>query len=390
MFQFILLNFFFQATVAVVSPYTQILLRNKGYSHSLVGVIVALSQVACVFAPLLLSAIVDKTRKTRLMFVVLMVLCVLFFVPAALSKSIPLTIVAFLLSMGMFHSIHPISDGYQNRILDGDARRYGIARAAGTMGYVLALVMFGLLNYPDETNNRSICACFAIMALLFIIVVFFIPKDLPPQKEERDEAKTATGKRVFSRRFYLMMLVLGISRVAHAVPDKLLSSYMVEVLGLGGDFALFVSLGAFSEFVMMIIGGYLLQKNKTTPYILILLSAVALAVRLAIYRIFPSVTGLVFAQLLHSMTFGAFHIGTTKFIAQNVDKEHYSLAMSFYWAIATSLPNMLGTLFGGFVIDNLGYPNLFVIYMVFPIAAVIIALCFRKTLDVHGSKVRPL
>ena len=64
--------------------------------------------------------------------------------------------------------------------------------------------------------------------------------------------------------------------------------------------------------------------------------------------------------------------------------------MSFYWAIATSLPNMLGTLFGGFVIDNLGYPNLFVIYMVFPIAAVIIALCFRKTLDVHGSKVRPL
>ena len=100
-FRFILLNFFFQATVAAVSPYTQILLRNKGYSYSLTGVITASSQVACVFLPILLSAVADKTRKTRLMFVVLMVFSVLLFVPAALSDSIPLTILVFLLSMGL-------------------------------------------------------------------------------------------------------------------------------------------------------------------------------------------------------------------------------------------------------------------------------------------------
>lgn len=387
MFQFILLNFFFQATVAVVSPYTQILLRNKGYSYSLIGVIVALSQVACILSPILLSIIADKTRKTRLMFVLLMVLSLQLFIPAALSASIPLTIITFILSMGLFHCINPVSDGYQNRVLNGDTKRYGSARAAGTMGYVIALVLFGILNFPDETNNRSICICFAIMALLFLLVVFFIPKDLPPQKQqEGEEIKELSKKGMFSRRFYLMMLVIGFTRVAHSVPDKLLSSYMVENLGLGGDFTLFVALGAFAEFVMMVVGGYLLQKKKTTPYILILLSAIALAVRLAIYRFFPSVTGLIFAQLLHSMTFGALHIGITKFIAQDVEKDHYSLAMSFYWAIATNLPNMLGTLFGGFVIDNLGYPRLFVIYMIFPIIATVIALCSRKTLDINYSK----
>ena len=382
MFRFILLNFFFQTTVAVVSPYTQILFRNKGYSYTLIGVIVACSQIACVFTPLLFSAVADKTRKTRLMFVALMILSVLTFIPAALSKSVAVTIIAFLVSMGLFHSIHPISDGYQNRILEGDARRYSIARSAGTMGYVVALALFGLLNYPDETDNRSICICFAAVSLLFLLTVFFIPKDQSAQKEEQVSVGMPLPKKaIFSKKFYLMLVVIGLTRIAHTVPDKLLSSYMVEVLDLGGDFALFVSLGALSEFVMMLVGGYLLQKGKTTPYMLILLSAVALAIRLVIYRVFPSVAGLVVAQLLHSMTFGAFHIGATKFIAQNVDKNHYSLAMSFYWAIAINLPSMIGSLFGGFVIDNLGYPNLFVVNLVFPIVAIILALCWRRTLD---------
>ncbi len=344
----------------------------------------ALSQLACMLIPLPFSALADKTRKTRLMMVVLMVLCVLLFVPAALSKSIPITMVSFLLSMGIFHSIHPISDGYQNRILDGDAGRYGKARAAGTMGYVVTLALFGLLNYPDETDNRSICICFALLALIYMFVVLFIPKDLPPEQDEQERGeKPVSTKSVFSGRFYLMMLILAISRIGHAVPDKLLSSYMVEVLDLGGDFSLYVALGALSEFAMMIISGNLLQKKKTTPYVLILLSFIGLAVRLAIYRLFPSVTGLVFAQLLHSLTFGAFHIGATKFIAQNVDRKHYSLAMSFYWAIATSLPSMIGTLFGGFIIDNLGYPNLFVINLAFPIASIVLSLGFRKKLDVQ-------
>ena len=358
------------------------MMRNKGYSHSLVGVVIACSQVACIFIPLLFSAIADKTRKTRLMIVVLMIMCVLLFVPAALSGSVAVTIVTFLLSMGLFHSIHPITDGYQNRVLDGDAGRYSIARSAGTLGYVVALLLFGILNFPDETNNRSILICFASVAFLFLMTVFLIPRDQSVQKAEQDgDAGPTLKKAVFSKRFYLMLIVIGLSRIAHAVPEKLLSSYMVEVLGLGGDFALFVSLGAFSEFVMMLVGGYLLKKGKTTPYVLILLSSVALAVRLAIYRLFPTVAGLVVGQLLHSLTFGSFHIGATRFIAQNVEKDHYSLAMSLYWAVGTNLPSMLGTLLGGFVIDNLGYPNLFVVNLVFPIVSIVLALCWRRDLE---------
>ena len=377
MFRFILLNFSFQVIVAVIAPYVQILLRNKGYSHSMVGLVVAIGQLGSIILPLLISGVSDKTRRTKLIFLILALICAVVFVPTALSPSVAITAISLFIVSGMYLSISPLIDGYQNRLLNGDAEKYGIARSAGTMGYVLALVLFSLIKFPNESDNRSIALCLAIVTAVFMAVVLIIPNDLPPEKESR-KRKSISG--LFSKRFYLIMLVIGLSRLAHAVPDRLLSSYMVEVLGLGGNFALFVSLGALSEFVMMNIGGILLEKKKTTTYTLIVLGSFALAVRLLIYRFFPSVLGLVFAQLLHSMTFGSFHIAATQFIAHDVQKEHYSVAMSFYWAIATNLPQMLGSLAGGVVIDKFGYNILFSSFSLFPIIATVLALSCKGIL----------
>lgn len=366
----------------MIAPYTQILLRNKGYSHSMVGLVVAIGQLGSIIIPLLISGVSDKTRRTKLLFLILAVICAVVFVPTALSPSILITAISLFIVSGMYLSISPLLDAYQSRLLNGDAQKYGIARSAGTMGYVLALVLFSLIGFPDESNNGSIALCLAFATALFMAVVLIIPNDLPPEGEVR---KHRSVRGLFSKRFYLMMVVIGLSRLAHAVPDRLLSSYMVEVLGLGGNFALFVSLGALSEFVMMNVGGILLEKKRTTPYTLIMLGSLALAVRLLVYRFFPSVPGLVFAQLLHSMTFGSFHIAATQFIAHDVRKEHYSVAMSLYWAIATNLPQMLGSLLGGVVIDKSGYNVLFSSFSLFPIVATVLAVFCRGILKAKNT-----
>ncbi len=378
MFRFILLNFFFQIIIATISPYTQILLRNKGYSHSLVGLIVAIGQLGSIILPLIISGIADRTRKTKLIFFILTIVCAVAFFPAALSGSVFITALSLFVVSGMYLSTSPIIDGYQSRLLKGDAEKYGFARSAGTMGYVIALALFSLTHFPNESDNMSIAMCLVIFSVIFLLIVLIIPNDLPPDKR-KEGRKSIAG--VFSNRFYVMMIIVGLTRIAHAVVDRLLSSYMVEDLDLGGNFALFMSLGALSEFVMMIVGGVLLEKKKTTPYTLVVISCLALVVRLLIYRLFPNIPGLICAQLLHSMTFGGFHIAVTQFISQNVKKEHYSLAMSFYWAIATNLPGMFGALLGGFVIDSLGFNSLFLLFTLFPLAATLLAVYCRDMLN---------
>ena len=385
MFRLMLLNFSLQAAVSAISPYTQLLLRNKGYSHSLVGVIVAIGQVASIFFPVLFGMLSDRTRKTRLLFVVLAVGTAVAFVPSALSGSVAVTIVCFFVASALFWSINPMNDGYENRVFKGDSSKYGIVRAMGTFGYLACLVLFALTGFPVETDNRSIALCTVVALAVFCFMVVFAPKDEPRQPDLQDGGLKEMGGRLFSfdwfsSKFYLMMLVVALTRIAEAVIDKLLSSYMTEELNLGGRFALFVALGAASEFVMIVVGGRLMQKGRVSAYGLIVLSAIGMIVRLLIYRFVPTISAFVVAQLLHSCTFGALHIGVSKFVAQNVDESHYSLAMSFYWAIATNLPEMIGVLAGGFVIDSFGYGTLFASYVVFPVLALVICLANRMKL----------
>ena len=380
MLRFMFLNFFFQATVAVVAPYTQIVFRNKGYSHSLVGVVIALGQVASIIFPIIMATISDRTRKTRLLVIIMMFGSVALLIPSALSDSLALTLLFFIIASSFYWSLNPMMDGYQSRLLRGNASAYGIARAMGTLGYVVALLVFGLTGFPDETSNRSICLCLLIVAAVFLVVMSGSPRDVPPEYSKESSKKRAFSFSWFSGKYYLMILIVALSRIAHAVPEKLLASYMTEDLGFGGSFTLFIALGALSEFVMMIIGGNLLQKGRASAFLFVLLASAGLAVRLMIYYLFRNIWAFTFAQLFHSLTFGALHIGMAKFIAQNVEKEHYSLAMSVYWAIGTNLPSTIGVLLGGFVIDSLGYPSLFAVYTVFPIIAVILCIIFRSKL----------
>lgn len=381
MFRLMLLNFSLQAAVSAISPYTQLLLRNKGYSHSLVGVIVAIGQVASIFFPVLFGMLSDRTRKTRLLFVVLATGTAIAFVPTAISGSVAVTIVCFFVASALFWSINPMNDGYENRVLGGDSSKYGVVRAMGTLGYLVCLVVFALTGFPVETDNRSIALCTVVTLAVFCFMVLFAPKDEPKSVEPQGNEGRFFSFDWFSSKFYLMMFVVALTRIAEAVIDKLLSSYMTEDLNLGGRFALFVALGAASEFVMMVVGGRLMQKGKVSAYGLIVMSAIGMIVRLLIYRFFPTIAAFTAAQLLHSLTFGALHIGVSKFVAQNVNESHYSLAMSFYWAIATNLPEMIGVLAGGFVIDIFGYGTLFASYVVFPVLALVICLANRRKLS---------
>ena len=376
-----LLNFSLQAAVSAISPYTQLLLRNKGYSHSLVGVIVAIGQVASIFFPVLFGMLSDRTRKTRLLFVVLAAGTAIAFVPTAISGSVAVTIACFFVASALFWSINPMNDGYENRVLGGDSSKYGVVRAMGTLGYLVCLVVFALTGFPVETDNRSIALCTVVTLSVFCFMVLFAPKDEPKSVEPQGNEGRFFSFDWFSSKFYLMMFVVALTRIAEAVIDKLLSSYMTEELNLGGRFALFVALGAASEFVMMVVGGRLMQKGKVSAYGLIVMSAIGMIVRLLIYRFFPTIAAFTVAQLLHSLTFGALHIGVSKFVAQNVNESHYSLAMSFYWAIATNLPEMIGVLAGGFVIDIFGYGTLFASYVVFPVLALVICLANRRKLS---------
>ena len=381
MYRYYLLAVLTQVAIAAYAPYIQIILRNKGYSYSLVGVIIAVGQAAAIVGPLLISSLTDRTGRTKPFLVISAVCALLLGIPFYLSSSVAVVVVSVFLLDAFFWSLNPLSDGFLTRKLKGTKTSYGTLRACGTFGYMTALTLFALTGFPDESSNSSILICFSFFVSLFIIAALL-------QTDDRRERGKGRGKFFsfswFSPSFYIFMMIVAFTRVGQSVVEKLLASYMTEHLGLGSYFSLFIAIGALCEFLCMLPFGRLLRKNRVTPAFLLFISAVGLTVRLLLYLI-PSIWVFALAQTLHGLTFGALHVAATTYTARTVSSEHYEMGMSIYWAVATNLPEMLGSLFGGFVIDSWGYPTLFVSYAVFPFIAALLCILLRKQISRTSS-----
>ena len=376
--QLFLLSMLTQTAVATLSPYLQIIFRNKGYSHSLSGTLIALCQLSAIIMPLIISSISDKRGRTKPMIILCVVLSIILAFPFLLSNNFVIVAVSAFILNGFFWCINPLADGFINRKLSGDSSRYGTIRAMGTLSYVTALVLFGVTGFPHENDNSSILLCMMIFLPLLALGASFLKED------KRIEKKEEKGKLFsfswFPKRFYIFMGIVALTRVGQSVVEKLLSSYMTENLGLGDSFVLFIALGAAFEFFCMILFGKLNKKGILSSTTILTISAVGLTVRLLLYLI-PGLPAFILAQTLHGLTFGALHLCATSYTAANVDKNHYDLGMTLYWSLATNLPEMLGALVGGFIIDSFGYPTLFLSYSFFPLLAVILSVVLKKTLE---------
>lgn len=375
--QLFLLSMLTQASVATLSPYLQIIFRNKGYSHSLSGVLIALCQLSAIIMPLMVSSISDKRGKTKNMIILCGILSIILAFPFLLSENLTLVVISAFLLNGFFWCLNPLSDGYINRKLSGDSSRYGLIRAMGTLSYVTALIMFGVTGFPHENDNSSILKCMMIFIPLLVIGASFLKEN--KRVNEKEEKGKLFSFSWFPKRFYIFMAIVALTRVGQAVVEKLLASYMTENLGLGDSFVLFVALGAIFEFFCMIIFGKLNKKGVLSSTTILTISAIGLTLRLLLYLI-PGLPAFIVAQTLHGLTFGALHLCATSYTAANCSKNHYDLGMTLYWSLATNLPEMLGAFLGGFIIDKYGYPMLFFSYSFFPLLAVILSLVFRKTL----------
>jgi len=384
MARYFILSFFTQTLIAATTPYVQIFLRNKGYSFSLIGVIVALGQVCSIIFPLIIGSISDKTGKAKLILYGVILLTVAFAFPVLLSGSLTMTIICYCLMCAGVYSVNPMVDGFLNAQSVGHPSRYSNMRAVGTMGYVTVLVLFALTKWPDPTQNSSIIKGIILTACLMSLALLGVKTDGKTKKDKKDDKFFDFNW--FGKSFYLFIFIVGLTRVTETVVDKFLSSYITEVLGVVGNFTLFYAISATSEFIFMFIGGRLLEKGKVTPIQLVSCSAIGLVLRMMITYLFPTPVGLACAQLFHALTFGALQISAAAFVASHVEKEHYTMAMSFYWAVGINFPMLLGSLAGGFVIDTWGYPMLFLSYSFFSVIAYVLCMACKKTLNAEVSK----
>lgn len=372
-----------QAILGAVAPYLQIMLRNSGYSHTVVGTIMGAGLFLSVLGPLVLSYISQRTGKPRLVLNLTALAICVFFIPVLFPVSTFVTVVCYSLGFVCMCSLNPLHDSYINDKIP-DQSYYGAIRACGTMGYVLMLFLSAGIAFPNQESNTSIFFNIALKVGAFILFCLIFLK--PDRAVKASDSGTAVVTSLSSFKslgsvFYLFIFLFGLTRIAHGVVEKLLASYMTESLGLGNSFTFYIALGALFEALVMFLFGKKTERGVSVCLNMLIISSLAVTFRLLIYYLFPqNIFMFTLAQALHGLTYGMAHISATAYIAILLGKRSFTLGMGVYQALGFNLPEMLAVTAGGAVIDNFGYPVLFASYSVLPVIAVILMVVFRKKL----------
>ncbi len=370
--------FLIYAIYAVVNPFLQVMLRNMGYSYELVGLLLSLFEVAGFIGPLLLGHHVDRKRDMKRTMLLSILATTTGVVLLLFSQSLLVTVVSLLVFGFFLRSLFPLIDSYTNNLYDGDAQTYTVLRSAGTVGYVFFSLVFAFTNRPNLESNNSIGAYCLLSILLFLFPVLGWKREVAPVRNACPLESEQPG-RWYDRAFVVGMVIIALNRFSMSSISSFFSLYLVEELQVNA-ISLLNAIAAGSEFGAMILAGRLLQKGKVLPVQLLIISGFGMVIRLLIYAFFPTFTGALVAQLLHSVCYGFLHPAAVFLVSRRVRRSHRTIGMSIYVSLGTGLPSVLGSMLGGVVVAYGGYQLLFSSFSLFSVASVLIALLFYKTM----------
>lgn len=372
-------SFFFMYSIyAIVNPFLQVMLRNKGYSYEIVGVLLSLFEIAGIAGPLLVARHVDKRGNMKAVVLFCTVIACMGMTVLMLSTSLLITIVGLSLLAFFLRSLMPLLDSYANNLFNGDSQKYTLIRSFGTVGFVFFSLLFAATKQPDLSSNLSIGTFALAISGIFILVVLGWKRE-PKQRGASIQLETPQAGHWFDRAFVVGIFIIALNRISMSSVSSFFSLYLVEELKINA-ISLLNALAAGSEFGAMIIAGILIQRKKVLPVHMFIASGVAMMLRLILYAMVPSITGVLAGQLLHSIGYGFFHPAAIFFVARRVRRSHRTLGMSIYISLGTGLPAVLGSSLGGLIVESFGYRTLFLSYSFFALASALLCFVFYRTM----------
>jgi PPP family 3-phenylpropionic acid transporter len=352
--------FLLQAGMSLSNMYLPMMLKNQAFPYGLIGLTLALHELAGMAGPVVTGRFVDRTGKLKAVTVFCSIAVLVGIFVVAKGVSVPLTMLSFLLVGFFLKSVCTLQDTKALVAAGGNSQGYTYYRSFETLGCVFFSLFYSFLHRPVASDNNSIFTYYAIGSAVYLGFLLFGTKDTPLENETKEEAKK---KGVWFDKYFIVGIVfVSLSRFALS-STSFLSLYMVDALD-NDEVLLMQAIATAAEYVAMLVIGKLLQRGKLSSTTTLILSSVGVALRLVAYIAIPTLTGVVIGQCLHSLSYGFFQPAAIQFVMEHVQKSRRGEGIALMQAVGSGLPSMLGNSIGGFVIARWGYQGLFGAYSI--------------------------
>jgi PPP family 3-phenylpropionic acid transporter len=237
----------------------------------------------------------------------------------------------------------------------------------------VTLVVIRVFSLIDEASSTSIMTAMLVTAGLCLLSSSALPDHHRVRRQAAARADTGGG---FDGVFWLFVLVALTHRLGMSAYYFFFTNYLRDVLKM--EQAAWVwCIGAAAEVPLLFAGGWVIRRFGIPAMLMASLAAVS--IRLCVYAWVPVLAVILPVQVLHALTFGAFHAASIEFLRRKVPAARRGVAMALYMSLALGVSNWIGSSVGGVIVEHWGYASLYLIYAAPPLVGLVcVALAWKK------------
>lgn len=335
--------FLYFAVLGTILPYLGLYFKSLGFSAIEIGQLLGVMMVTKVVAPNIWGWLADRSGKH--IFWVRLATAITFLAGMGLlvfESFWPLFFTIMVFSF-FWHASLPQFESFTFHCLgDKDKNRYGEIRLWGSIGFIVAVIVFGW-----QIEHFSVSLIPVDLVLLFLVVwaSSFLVRDGKPYEDQH----AAEGFINILRRPEVASLLI-VSFLVQLSHGAYYAFYSIQLSALGYEkttIAWLWALGVIAEIAVFLWMSRLFSSFSIRNLIL-------LSIALTIFRWLmigfgaDSFVILFFAQLLHAASFGLFHAAAIYLIDQYFKGRHHGKGQAIFAASSHGLGGAVGMLLAGY------------------------------------------
>lgn len=341
--------FTYFAYAGVLVPYFALYLEARGLRAPQIAFVLAMPQIARIFAPGFWGWVADRTRRPRAIVVFSAAALVLGYAALFWVDGVNgIAMVMLALSVAAAGAM-PIVESVALSTLGAQSGRYGPVRLWGSVSFILAVLLTGV--WLDRAAPGSLLAIIWVLVLAVLVAACV----LPPAPAHAGPSRAAAPLWTVLRQPAVLALFAACfcMVVAHSALYAFYSIHLSHAGYSKTAIGALWTLGVLAEIVVFLLLPRLMRRFSLRA--LLLASFLAAGLRFAVIGwAVDWVLLIAAAQLLHAATFGVYHAASVAMIQREFAGVHQARGQALYSSISYGLGGVTGTLLAGWSWATLG------------------------------------
>ena len=359
-------------------PFFALYLVSRGLLEARIGFILSISPLLAILMNPIYAKICNKIKKTRITLGIISILEGLMILLIGFSNDFYF-ITILTIFMAIFGACHyGLMDSLLAIYSDNSKQNYSGFRLYGSGAYIIATAVGGYV-----CKLVSYQAAFGVSFGLFVIsgILYLVLKDINIEEEQNINKKDLADYKVVlsNKRFVFFMFFYGLMLALIFTNNNFFGTYLetrgVDSDGYGLVFSYFVAV----ELVVLLVLNKM--KKKISPYILLIISAISLVIRLLVCYLYAPVWLVIVSSGLRGIGYGIILHVSYQYVIDLVGEDKATkgimLCTLIYSILLFAFNNINGNL-----IEIYGYKNYYLINLI----ASIVLLIYSSLIPLFNKK----